>query len=93
MNTYVVLRGRNRVCVLSCVPVFSREFHVLCATAQLGCVTFLGVKNITNYHQSDEESPLFFPKKDDGTADAPDVVYIWGPLRGRFVYGGISAYF
>lgn len=46
MNTYVVLHGRNRVCVLSCVPVFSREFHVPCATAQLGCVTFLGVKNI-----------------------------------------------
>ena len=26
--------------------MFSREFRVLCATAQLGCITFLGVKNI-----------------------------------------------
>ncbi len=51
-----------------------------------------GVKNIFDYHQNDEESSLFFPKGEHGP-EAADVVYIWGPLRGRFIYGGLTASF
>jgi len=52
---------------------------------------YVGVENIFDYKQTDKESPLFFPT--DGPGGAPefmDVVYIWGPMRGRFVYGGVK---
>ena len=55
-----------------------------------GLSIFLGVDNLLDYHQSDEEGPLFFPAADDGSATPADVVYIWGPLRGRFFYGGLK---
>lgn len=52
---------------------------------------YVGVENIFDYKQTDKESPLFFPTDAPGGAPSPmDVVYIWGPLRGRFVYGGVK---
>ena len=49
---------------------------------------YLGVDNLTDYEQADKESFLFV----DGDG-APDVVHLWGPNRGRFIYGGVKVSF
>jgi outer membrane receptor for ferrienterochelin and colicins len=49
---------------------------------------YLGVDNVTDYNQVDKESPLFV----DGEG-APDVVHLWGPNRGRYVYAGVRLSF
>lgn len=49
-----------------------------------------GINNILDYHQSDEESPLMFPREADGSAGDADVVYVWGPMKGRFFYSGLT---
>ncbi len=49
---------------------------------------YLGVDNATDTKQSDKESPLFV----DGDG-APDVVHLWGPNRGRYVYAGVKLSF
>lgn len=54
-----------------------------------GISLYAGGKNLTDYHQADIESPLYFPD-DNGVAGPADVVYIWGPLRPRFLYAGIK---
>ncbi|MBN2800881.1 MAG: TonB-dependent receptor [Deltaproteobacteria bacterium] len=54
-----------------------------------GISLYAGGKNLTDYHQSDVESPLYYPD-DNGVAGPADVVYIWGPLRPRFLYAGIK---
>lgn len=46
---------------------------------------FLGVDNLTDFKQSDKESMLWV----DGAGNY-DVTQIWGPNRGRFVYGGVK---
>ncbi len=46
---------------------------------------FLGVDNALDYKQSDKESMLWI----DGSGGY-DVTHIWGPNRGRFVYGGVK---
>ncbi|MBN2496955.1 MAG: TonB-dependent receptor [Deltaproteobacteria bacterium] len=51
---------------------------------------YAGVDNLLDYHQSDIESPLFFPADADGNPTDADVVYIWGPLRGLFFYAGLK---
>jgi outer membrane receptor for ferrienterochelin and colicins len=53
-----------------------------------GVSLYLGVDNATDTKQSDKESPLFV----DGEG-APDVVHLWGPNRGRYVYAGIKLSF
>ena len=55
-----------------------------------GLSLYLGVKNLTDYHQSDIESPLMYPETQPGVVGPVDVIYIWGPLRGRFIYGGLK---
>ncbi|MFH1463769.1 MAG: TonB-dependent receptor [Pseudomonadota bacterium] len=55
-----------------------------------GVSLYAGGKNLTDFHQCDVESPLMFPEEDDGSAGPMDVVYIWGPLRGRFLYAGLK---
>ncbi|MDP3537238.1 MAG: TonB-dependent receptor [Azonexus sp.] len=47
--------------------------------------TFLGVDNVFDFKQSDKESMLWV----DGSG-AIDVTQIWGPNRGRFIYGGVK---
>jgi outer membrane receptor for ferrienterochelin and colicins len=47
-----------------------------------------GVDNATDYKQVSKESPLFV----DGDG-APDVVHLWGPNRGRYVYAGLKLSF
>lgn len=49
---------------------------------------YVGVDNATDYKQTDKESPLFV----DGDG-APDVVHLWGPNRGRYVYAGVKLSF
>lgn len=49
---------------------------------------YAGVKNLLNYVQTDDESPLMYDA--DG---GYDVGHIWGPLRGRTAYLGIKATF
>jgi outer membrane receptor for ferrienterochelin and colicins len=49
---------------------------------------YLGVDNATDTKQSDKESPLFV----DGDG-APDLVHLWSPNRGRFVYAGVKLSF
>ncbi len=54
-------------------------------------IVYLGVDNLLDYKQVDHQSPLFYPAAGPGAAPGPlNVVYIWGPLRGRFVYGGLK---
>ena len=55
-----------------------------------GFSVYLGGKNLTDFHQSDVESPFMFPEEGAGVAGPMDVVYIWGPMRGRFLYGGLK---
>lgn len=45
---------------------------------------FVGADNLTDYRQTDHDGYLWI---DD--AGAIDVTQIWGPNRGRFVYGGV----
>ncbi len=54
-----------------------------------GLSVFAGVENLLDYHQADKESPIFFPME-DGMLEPADVIYIWGPMRGRFIYGGLK---
>ena len=51
---------------------------------------YFGVDNLLDYHQSDTETPLYFPADDAGKPTPADVVYIWGPMRGRYIYGGVK---
>lgn len=46
---------------------------------------YAGVDNATDYKQSDKESPLFVDAE-----GAPDVVHLWGPNRGRYLYAGVK---
>lgn len=51
---------------------------------------YLGVNNMFDYTQADDESsPLFFDAVGDPGAGY-DVAYIYGPLRGREVYAGMK---
>ncbi len=54
-----------------------------------GFSLYVGGKNLLDYHQSDVEGPLMYPDE-DGAAGPADVVYLWGPMRGRFLYGGVK---
>ncbi|MCK5796993.1 MAG: TonB-dependent receptor [Deltaproteobacteria bacterium] len=54
---------------------------------------YIGIDNIFDYHQADHESPLYFPTGNNGQPTAADVIYIWGPMRGRFLYAGAKAKF
>jgi outer membrane receptor for ferrienterochelin and colicins len=47
--------------------------------------TFLGVDNVFDFKQSDKESMLWI--SGNGSID---VTQIWGPNRGRFIYGGVK---
>lgn len=47
--------------------------------------TFLGIDNVFDFKQSDKETTLWV----DGTGSF-DVTNIWGPNRGRFIYGGVK---
>jgi len=58
-----------------------------------GLYLYAGVDNLLDMHQADNEGPLYFPAADDGSATPADVVYIWGPMRGRYVYGGLKVDF
>jgi outer membrane receptor for ferrienterochelin and colicins len=49
---------------------------------------YAGVDNLFDYKQSDKESMLFVD-----AAGAPDVVHLWGPSRGRYVYAGLKLSF
>ena len=46
---------------------------------------YLGIDNAFDFKQSDKESMLWI----DGAGNY-DVTHIWGPNRGRFVYGGVK---
>ncbi|MEM6533165.1 MAG: TonB-dependent receptor [Myxococcota bacterium] len=50
---------------------------------------YIGADNLFDFHQHDEETSIFFPIEEGAITDA-DTIYIWGPLRGRFIYGGLS---
>ena len=47
--------------------------------------TFLGVDNVFDFKQSDKESTIWV-----GADGSIDVTHIWGPNRGRFIYGGVK---
>ena len=49
---------------------------------------YAGADNVFDYKQSDKESFLFV----DGDG-APDVVHLWGPNRGRYLYAGVKVSF
>ena len=49
---------------------------------------YAGIDNALDYKQTDKESFLFV----DGDG-APDVVHLWGPNRGRYVYAGVKLSF
>lgn len=49
---------------------------------------YAGIDNLFDYKQSDKESFLFV----DGNG-APDVVHLWGPNRGRYLYAGLKLSF
>ena len=51
-----------------------------------GMKFYAGVKNISNFTQAAIENPLFYDSNGEF-----DVIHIWGPLRGREVYVGLSA--
>ena len=55
---------------------------------------YVGVENLFDYHQCDTESPIMFPSAaGPGTPANPmDVIYIWGPLEGRRIYGGLRLF-
>ncbi len=54
-------------------------------------VVYVGGDNLLDYKQVDHQSPLFYPAAGPGAQAGPlNVIYIWGPLRGRFVYGGLK---
>ena len=54
-----------------------------------GVSIYAGINNLFDYAQVDHISPLYFPVK--GKKVQPmDVIYIWGPLRGRYVFGGLE---
>lgn len=54
--------------------------------------TYVGVNNLFDYNQADDEdSPLFWEQ--DGNEAAYDVGHIYAPLRGRYVFGGFKAKF
>jgi outer membrane receptor for ferrienterochelin and colicins len=57
------------------------------AEKQLGprWAVYAGADNLTDYRQVDKESPLFVDAE-----GAPDVVHLWGPNRGRFLYAGVK---
>ncbi len=46
---------------------------------------YFGVDNVLDFKQSDKESMLWV----DGSGRI-DVTHIWGPNRGRFIYGGVK---
>lgn len=46
---------------------------------------FLGADNVFDFKQSDKESMLWV-----GSDGSFDVTHIWGPNRGRFIYGGVK---
>ena len=46
---------------------------------------YLGVDNLFDFKQSDKESMLWID-----AAGSYDVTHIWGPNRGRFIYGGVK---
>ncbi len=46
---------------------------------------YLGVDNVFDFKQSDKESMLWIDAN-----GALDVTHIWGPNRGRFIYGGVK---
>jgi len=54
-----------------------------------GLHLYLGVDNLLDFHQVDESTPMYFPADEAGKATPADVVHIWGPLRGRYIYGGL----
>lgn len=58
-----------------------------------GLYLYAGVDNLFDMHQSDTDGPLYFPAAEDGTATPADVIYIWGPMRGRYLYGGLKVDF
>ena len=45
---------------------------------------YVGVDNVFDYKQTDTDSFLFVD-----AAGSPDVINIWGPNRGRFIYAGL----
>ena len=45
---------------------------------------FAGVDNLFDYKQSDHDGMLWID-----AAGTVDVTHIWGPNRGRYVYGGV----
>jgi outer membrane receptor protein involved in Fe transport len=50
---------------------------------------YVGANNLFDYTQAgDEDTPLHWVSTDP--ADRFDVAYIYGPLRGRELYGGIK---
>jgi outer membrane receptor for ferrienterochelin and colicins len=55
-----------------------------------GLSAHIGVDNLFDYHQNDHETPLYFPADENNQPSPADVIYIWGPLRGRFFYAGIK---
>ena len=46
---------------------------------------YFGVDNVFNFRQADKENMLWIDSE-----GGIDVTHIWGPNRGRFVYGGIK---
>lgn len=46
---------------------------------------FIGADNLFDFKQSDKESFLW-----TDAAGSLDVTHIWGPNRGRFLYGGVK---
>jgi outer membrane receptor protein involved in Fe transport len=55
---------------------------------------YIGVDNLFDYTQTDEESPLFYEgTPGSGEAAGFDVVHIYAPLRGRVAYAGLKAEF
>ena len=46
---------------------------------------YAGIDNVLDYKQSDKESMLWVD-----SAGTIDVTQIWGPNRGRFIYGGVK---
>lgn len=49
---------------------------------------YAGAKNLFDYVQTDEQSPLFYD-----ASGGFDSAYIWGPLRERTLYAGVKATF
>ena len=47
--------------------------------------TYFGIDNALDFKQSDKESMLWI-----NSGGSYDVTHIWGPNRGRFIYGGVK---